>query len=536
MRRLSISFLCLWIAMLAWCDCLAAATVCSVCDHGAIGDGKTLSTAAIQKTIDTAASQGGGTVQFPPGRYLSGTLWMKSGVTLQLDAGATLLGSTDPKDYPEKLPKIRSYTDQYVRQALIAGEDLERIAICGRGTVNGQGAAFHWKEYRNRPYIIRFVNCRDVLTEGVTLQNSAMWMQHYLACDRVRLRGVRVFNHVSYNNDGLDIDACHDVCVSECMFDSDDDALCLKSTLDRACENVTVSNCVLSSHCNALKMGTESHGGFQNIAITNCTIRSPQHSQALSGRAAGMGGIALEIVNGGAMDRVTISNVAIQGVLVPVFVRLGNRARPFVPGRPKPPVGTLRNLQHQQRGRDRRIGNRLFDHRPARQPGGEREPEQPADHLRRRRQGTASFGSRARARGEIPGGLDVRRAASLRVLLPPRERAADVRRPFANRGAGRPARHRGRRCMRFGDPRPGGRGHAGWTCPYPAYAGPQRVDRRFPAPGRDRHAASAGRRRTQRITLLGNDLSTVGHILDAAPNVPHDALFSEANRPSGRKN
>ncbi|NUQ64981.1 MAG: glycoside hydrolase family 28 protein [Pirellulales bacterium] len=313
-------------------------------EYGAAADGKTLCTAANQKAIDDAAAHGGGTVHFPPGRYLTGTLWMKSNVTLEIDAGATLLGSPNPKDYPEKLPKVRSYTDRYVRQALIAGEDLEQIAIRGRGTIDGQGASFHWKEYENRPYIIRFVGCRDVLVEGVTLQNSAMWMQHYLACDRVTIRGVRVFNHVSYNNDGLDIDGCHDVCVTECMFDSDDDALCLKSTLDRPCRNVVISNCLLSSHCNALKMGTESNGGFQNIAITNCTICSPRYSKPTYGRDTGMGGIALEIVDGGTLDRVNVSNLSIDGVAVPIFLRLGNRARPFTPDGPKPAIGAFRNV------------------------------------------------------------------------------------------------------------------------------------------------------------------------------------------------
>ncbi len=323
---------------------IAAFGAYDVQQYGAAADGETLCTEALQKAIDDAAAHGGGTVFFPAGRYLSGTLWMKSHVTLELDAGAVLLGSRNPKDYPQRLPKIRSYTDRYVRQALIAGEDLERVAIRGRGTIDGQGAAFRWKEYENRPYLVRFVGCRDVLVEGITLESSAMWMQHYLACDRVRIRGVRVFNHVGYNNDGLDIDGCHDVCVSDCIFDSDDDALCLKSTLDRACENVTISNCVLSSHCNALKMGTESNGGFKNITITNCTICTPRYSKSTYGRQTGISGVALEIVDGGTLDGVNVSNLSIDGVAVPIFLRLGNRARPFTPDGPKPAVGRFRNV------------------------------------------------------------------------------------------------------------------------------------------------------------------------------------------------
>ena len=177
-----------------------------------------------------------------------------------------------------------------------------------------------------------------MLVEDVHLRNSAMWMQHYLACDRVRIHGVQVSNHVNGNNDGLDIDGCHDFVVSDCIIDSDDDAIVLKATSPRSNENVTVTNCVLSSLCNALKMGTESTGGCKNLTVTNCAIRKPRQSER------GIAGIALEIVDGGTLDRVTISNITIDGYLSPIFLRLGNRARPYTDGAPKPPVGILRNV------------------------------------------------------------------------------------------------------------------------------------------------------------------------------------------------
>jgi hypothetical protein len=183
-----------------------------------------------------------------------------------------------------------------------------------------------------------------VLVEGIRLQNSAMWAQYYLACDRVTVRGVTVFNQGGCNNDGSDIDSCSDVLISDCIFHSDDDAITLKSTIERPCENVVVTNCVLSSHCSAIKMGTESHGGFKNITISNCTICWPRHSKGLYGSVRGVMGIALELVDGGQLDRVTIDNIAIQGVSIPIFVRLGNRARILAEGNPKPGVGTLRNV------------------------------------------------------------------------------------------------------------------------------------------------------------------------------------------------
>jgi polygalacturonase len=314
--------------------------VVNVRDLGAVPDGKTICTSAIQKAIDRCNEIGGGTVYLPPGNWLSGTLFLKSNVTLYLEAGSTLLGSADSKDYPDNIVKTRSYTDTYVKQSLIAGEDLENVSIRGQGTIDGQGAKFRFSDngYGHRPYTIRLVGCRDVLVEDVHLRNSAMWMQHYLACDRVRIHGVQVSSHVNGNNDGLDIDGCHDFVVSDCVIDSDDDAIVLKATSPRSNENVTITNCVLSSLCNALKMGTESTGGCKNLIITNCAIHKPRPSER------GIAGIALEIVDGGDLDRVTISNITIDGYLSPIFLRLGNRARPYTKDSPNPPIGTFRNV------------------------------------------------------------------------------------------------------------------------------------------------------------------------------------------------
>ena len=249
-----------WCLLLPMAASAIAEQVVDLRDLGAVPDGKTLCTAALQKAIDRTSAAGGGTVSIPPGTWLTGTIFLKNNVTLDLEAGCTLLASDDLEDYPETTVTFRSYTDTYVNRSLISGENLESVAIRGLGTIEGQGGKFHG-EYKNRPYLIRLVGCRDVLIENVALRNSAMWMQHYLACDRVAVRGVRVFNHVNANNDGLDIDGCHDVAVSDCTIDSGDDAIVLKATGPRSNENVVVNNCVLSSLCNALKMGTESTGG-----------------------------------------------------------------------------------------------------------------------------------------------------------------------------------------------------------------------------------------------------------------------------------
>jgi hypothetical protein len=210
---------------------------------------------------------------------------------------------------------------------------LEDVSLQGRGTINGQGADFeHLNHYGDRPYLIRMVNCRHVQVADLTLLDSPMWVQQYLACEEVSIQGLAVHSRCNVNNDGIDIDACEKVRISGCEIFSGDDAIVLKSTLDRPCRDVAVTNCVLSTPCYALKLGTESVGGFQNIAITNCAVYDTT------------GGIALETVDGGVLENVTVSNIVMRNVKSPIFLRLGNRARPAYEGATTPGLHSFRNV------------------------------------------------------------------------------------------------------------------------------------------------------------------------------------------------
>lgn len=324
------------LVLLVWlmlCASVAGAEkLYDVCAFGAKADGETLCTPDIQGAIDACSGDGGGTVYLGPGKYLSGTIYLKSGVTLRLAAGCVLLGSTRLDDFPVTIPAYRSYTDNYTERSLIYAERAERIAITGRGIIDGQGRAFKGP-YKVRPYMIRFIECRDVLMEDVTIVNSPMWVQHFLACDDVRISGITVKSHVNHNNDGIDIDSCHRVVISGCNIDSGDDAIVLKSTSERVCKDVMVSGCVLRSTCNALKMGTESNGGFRNIVLSACAIHDTR-----------LAGVALEIVDGGVMDGIVVSDITMDGVGAPIFIRLGNRARTFKDAMERPGIGKLRNV------------------------------------------------------------------------------------------------------------------------------------------------------------------------------------------------
>jgi len=301
-------------------------------EQGAAGDGVRLDTKALQQAVDGCAAAGGGVVYFPPGRYLSGTLFLKSNVTLYLERGAVLVGSKNLEDYPVTVAQYRSYTDNYTERSLIHGENLENVALEGPGVLDGQGAAFKG-EYRVRPYMLRMIGCRGVTVSGVTLKDSPMWVQHYLACENVYIRGIAVASRVNANNDGIDIDSCDRVRIADCDISSGDDAIVLKSTSARACRRVTVTNCLLSTACNALKLGTESNGGFEDILISNCAVYDTR-----------LAGLALEIVDGGVMERVQVSGITMNRVGAPLFVRLGNRARPFQAKLAKPGVGRLCNV------------------------------------------------------------------------------------------------------------------------------------------------------------------------------------------------
>jgi hypothetical protein len=292
--------------------------------YGATGDGRTMDTAAIQKAIDAAsAAVGGGVVVFQRGTYLSGSITLKSGVTLQLDEGATLLGSPNRFDY-RKLDF----------HALILAHQQQNIGIRGKGVIDGQGKLLAEQTMRllaegklpdsepaNRPYasvgerpvIINFNKCRNVTVRDITLRESACWVQEYRECTRVLIENIKVRTMAAITNDGIDIDSCSQVIVRGCDIDSEDDGICLKSG-PRPCEDVLIENCRVRSTCNALKFGTASTKGFKNITARNLVIYDTYLS-----------GIALEIVDGGRMENVNITKVRMTTTNNPIFIRLGHR-------------------------------------------------------------------------------------------------------------------------------------------------------------------------------------------------------------------
>jgi polygalacturonase len=292
---------------------------------GAIPNGETNTTAHLQAAIDACAKAGGGTVVIPAGRYVTGTLWMKSNVTLHLEAGATLLGSQNFDDFPKWSSKWEGPGVKISRASLICGEGLENIAITGRGTIDGRGQIWWESQKKNpvvarRPLLLRVVDCRNVLIEGVTLRNSPMWTCSPLACDNVTISKITIINPAdSPNTDGINPDSCRNVHISDCHVDVGDDCITIKSGKEddnrkelRPCENITITNCTLMAGHGGVVIGSEISGSIRNVTISNCVFVGTDRGIRIKARRG----------RGGVVEDIRAANLVMDGVTCPIVVNL----------------------------------------------------------------------------------------------------------------------------------------------------------------------------------------------------------------------
>ena len=310
-------------------------------------DGKILATVFLQKAIDSVSKSGGGYLMINRGTYLTGGLVLKKGVKLYLGSKAILLGSTNPADYADHIPAYQNNMNRQSYKAMIYAEKVKGIGIVGSGLLDGQGDHENFKfkgnQYTDRPFIVRFVDCKDVEVLGIKFTRAANWTQQYQHCDAVVIKGIEVDCFSNRNNDGLDIDASSNVLVEDCIIHSDDDAICLKSSSKDACKDIAIRRCKVSSNCNAIKLGTASIGGFRRISISDITILPPKRASDIWVRQWGLAGIALEIVDGGTLDDVRLEDITMQQVMTPIFIRLGDRGK-GIDSVKLAQVGQLRNV------------------------------------------------------------------------------------------------------------------------------------------------------------------------------------------------
>lgn len=313
----------------------------NVKQFGAVGDGKNLDSKAINNAIDAAADAGGGTVFIPAGNYLSGSIRLKSNISLYLDQGATIIAAevNAENGYDDEEPGINTtyqdYGHSHFHNSLIWGENLHDVSILGQGTIWGKGLYHDYvkgKQTANKA--IALLLCRNVNISDITIRHGGWFGILATGVDNLTINNIKE----DTNRDGMDIDCCRNVHVSNCSVNSpNDDGICLKSSFAlgfaRATENVTITNCAVSGFVEGsfldgtykrkagghptgrIKLGTESNGGFKNIAISNCTFNYCR-------------GLALETVDGALLEDITINNITMRDICnAPIFLRIGERMR-----------------------------------------------------------------------------------------------------------------------------------------------------------------------------------------------------------------
>jgi polygalacturonase len=388
---IAISLLCLGTSRLASSSAQRAVNAnYNVKTFGAKGDGKALDTAAINKTIDAAAAAGGGTVYFPSGNYLSVSIHLKSNIALYLDHGATIVAAETSNDAkydppePNEWDKYQDFGHTHWHNSLIWGENLTNVSILGPGMIWGKGLVRAGTQSRtqqqndalnaaraNEPKTpfgypnprdavepgwgnksIALKNCRNVNIRDITILHGGHFAILATGVDNLTIDNIKI----DTNRDGIDVDVCKNVRISNCTVNSPfDDGICPKSSFAlgyaRATENVTITNCQVSGYdegtlldgtfkrdyraangtfspTGRIKFGTESNGGFKNITISNCVFDYCR-------------GLALESVDGALLEDVTIDNITMRDIAnCPIFLRLGSRMR----GPNGPPVGQLRRV------------------------------------------------------------------------------------------------------------------------------------------------------------------------------------------------
>lgn len=318
--------------------------------YGAVGDGRTLDTNAVNAAINACTQAGGGMVYLSPGDYLCGAIVLRSNVTLYIEAGATLLGSTNVNDFATKQLIASADSERKISAHLISAIGVDHIGICGPGRIDGQGQSYlfpkkydpipddkmwrnqlQWSwDYHERPSpMVALVNCSNIRIEGVRIQNSPAWAVMLYNCNKVVIHGIAIKNpRYGPNSDGIDIVGSQDVMVSDCCIDVGDDAICLKSEDHegvpcKLSRNICVANCILTGVGNGFKIGTGTQGGFENITFSNSVI----YNEDVDLNARIISGIALEVVDGGWIDGVVISGIQMRRVRSPLFIRRGNRSR-----------------------------------------------------------------------------------------------------------------------------------------------------------------------------------------------------------------
>ncbi|MCL2814276.1 MAG: glycosyl hydrolase family 28 protein [Oscillospiraceae bacterium] len=300
---------------------------CKITDFGAVGDGETLCTNAFNKTVEAVYASGGGYAEVPPGKYVSGSIRLLSNVYLRLCPGAKILGSRCISDYtaPQRLCKwhpngfdgfegINYYgkdnTPGCKCHALIYADRAVNTGIVGEGIIDGRrGRDFPVTHEAGRPFLAVFSECEHVKVTDVTLKNSGLFAFYGLNSKRVMIDHVTVLTAHSANGDGLDFDGGRDVVISNCILETGDDSIGLKTlTAGEPCENFVITNCVFRSLWAGIRLGPETAADMRNITVSNCVFDSCND------------GLKIQVCNDITFEDLQFTNLSMKNVVRPIFM------------------------------------------------------------------------------------------------------------------------------------------------------------------------------------------------------------------------
>ncbi|MCX5535788.1 glycosyl hydrolase family 28 protein [Streptomyces sp. NBC_00006] len=292
-------------------------------EYGAVGDGTTDDTAAVQAAIDACADHGGGRVLLPGGHtFRTGTVTLRSHVELHLEHGATLAGSPDFADYTVRFGGVvlNDGSTQWGKEptgVLLNAEGAENIAVTGAGTIDGAGRHFVLSDNgyiytmdQQRPFTVYFRDCTNVTFRDVSIVDGAVWTLRLSLCDDVVIHGIRIHNDLKTpNSDAIDLDCCRRVRISDCDIVAGDDAICLKACLEHTgtdrenapvCEDVTVTGCTITTTSSALIAGVEGQSAIRNVVFSSCVIRGSAR------------GLAVRQAEGGDIENILFSDITVE--------------------------------------------------------------------------------------------------------------------------------------------------------------------------------------------------------------------------------
>lgn len=285
--------------------------VYNVLDYGVVGDGVTNNTEAI-RALTNKMKKKGGVLFFPEGKYLTGTIFMHSNMTLTVDSGATILGSNDFDEFPY-IEGVEGYTREG-HWGLISALDCENITINGGGVIDARGEAW-WKSGKSdlvRPRTISFIRCKDISITDINICNSPCWTVHPICCENVTVERVKIQNpYKSPNTDGINPESCKNVKISNCLIDVGDDCVTIKSGTEDdllqkqyPCEDILVEECVMAHGHGGVVFGSEMSGGVKNVTVKNCVFKNTDRGIRIKTRR----------FRGGYVRGLNISNIRMDGV------------------------------------------------------------------------------------------------------------------------------------------------------------------------------------------------------------------------------